>query len=282
MSELIPVCFVVKVTPFSSAVPADCIFCDAPPLPDDDAASEGPSPPVASSFVQELFQAQYRSSLTCPHCQKQSNTFDPFLCISLPIPLPHTSIVSQCGRIKLERERFHAPLSLNYSNLQSCWSNHAGSVPTGYLLPSVRDTPVLAFALVPVILHPVGWNSSRDAAARDVFIVRSRCRWNANGSERGLPERSAVVTLYSFMRCMFGMLAVKQARPPMVSLVPQPLSAPKQGCTGSAMLPQSCTCIAWPGPICILAEVAQQPHPLRETLLSTLALEQTPQHCTRP
>uniref|UniRef100_A0A7N8X243 ubiquitinyl hydrolase 1 n=1 Tax=Mastacembelus armatus TaxID=205130 RepID=A0A7N8X243_9TELE len=42
------------------------------------------------SFVQELFQAQYRSSLTCPHCQKQSNTFDPFLCISLPIPVPHT------------------------------------------------------------------------------------------------------------------------------------------------------------------------------------------------
>ncbi|XP_054068127.1 ubiquitin carboxyl-terminal hydrolase 31 isoform X2 [Rissa tridactyla] len=34
--------------------------------------------------------AVQRSSLTCPHCQKQSNTFDPFLCISLPIPLPHT------------------------------------------------------------------------------------------------------------------------------------------------------------------------------------------------
>ncbi|KAM9773926.1 ubiquitin carboxyl-terminal hydrolase 31-like [Syngnathus typhle] len=46
--------------------------------------------PVPGSFVQELFQAQYRSSLTCPHCQKQSNTFDPFLCISLPIPVPHT------------------------------------------------------------------------------------------------------------------------------------------------------------------------------------------------
>ncbi|KAJ8254263.1 hypothetical protein COCON_G00208750 [Conger conger] len=39
------------------------------------------------SFVQEHFQAQYKSSLTCPHCLKQSNTFDPFLCISLPIPL---------------------------------------------------------------------------------------------------------------------------------------------------------------------------------------------------
>uniref|UniRef100_A0A3Q2YSG7 ubiquitinyl hydrolase 1 n=1 Tax=Hippocampus comes TaxID=109280 RepID=A0A3Q2YSG7_HIPCM len=42
------------------------------------------------SFVQEHFQAQYKSSLTCPHCLKQSNTFDPFLCISLPIPLRQT------------------------------------------------------------------------------------------------------------------------------------------------------------------------------------------------
>uniref|UniRef100_A0A8C6T8L7 ubiquitinyl hydrolase 1 n=1 Tax=Neogobius melanostomus TaxID=47308 RepID=A0A8C6T8L7_9GOBI len=64
-----------------------------PPIEEDDPSVEGPSPPLsAGSFVQELFQAQYKSSLTCPHCQKQSNTFDPFLCISLPIPLPHTRI----------------------------------------------------------------------------------------------------------------------------------------------------------------------------------------------
>ncbi|XP_019949735.1 ubiquitin carboxyl-terminal hydrolase 31 [Paralichthys olivaceus] len=62
-----------------------------PPIEEDDQSIEEPSLPLsAGSFVQELFQAQYRSSLTCPHCQKQSNTFDPFLCISLPIPLPHT------------------------------------------------------------------------------------------------------------------------------------------------------------------------------------------------
>ncbi|KAK2097698.1 Ubiquitin carboxyl-terminal hydrolase 31 [Saguinus oedipus] len=61
-----------------------------PPSEETDMMPEGPSFPVCSTFVQELFQAQYRSSLTCPHCQKQSNTFDPFLCISLPIPLPHT------------------------------------------------------------------------------------------------------------------------------------------------------------------------------------------------
>ncbi|XP_072239557.1 ubiquitin carboxyl-terminal hydrolase 43a [Leuresthes tenuis] len=62
-------------------------------------SSENPSSPISAStqhprsrhsFVQEHFQAQYRSSLTCPHCLKQSNTFDPFLCISLPIPLRHT------------------------------------------------------------------------------------------------------------------------------------------------------------------------------------------------
>ncbi|KAF7220658.1 ubiquitin carboxyl-terminal hydrolase 43 isoform X1 [Nothobranchius furzeri] len=57
-------------------------------------AEEGLLPdPIQShqhSFVQEHFQAQYKSSLTCPHCLKQSNTFDPFLCISLPIPLRQT------------------------------------------------------------------------------------------------------------------------------------------------------------------------------------------------
>lgn len=39
-----------------------------------------------NSFVHDLFQAQFRSSLTCPNCQRQSNTFDPFLCVSIPIP----------------------------------------------------------------------------------------------------------------------------------------------------------------------------------------------------
>ncbi len=39
-----------------------------------------------NSFVMEVFQAQFRSSLTCHSCERQSNTFDPFLCVSLPIP----------------------------------------------------------------------------------------------------------------------------------------------------------------------------------------------------
>lgn len=39
-----------------------------------------------NSFVQAVFRAQFRSSLTCPRCQKQSNTFDPFHCISVQLP----------------------------------------------------------------------------------------------------------------------------------------------------------------------------------------------------
>ncbi len=38
------------------------------------------------SFVVDVFHAQFRSSLTCPSCERQSNTFDPFSCVSLPIP----------------------------------------------------------------------------------------------------------------------------------------------------------------------------------------------------
>uniref|UniRef100_A0A3Q4FY46 ubiquitinyl hydrolase 1 n=1 Tax=Neolamprologus brichardi TaxID=32507 RepID=A0A3Q4FY46_NEOBR len=65
----------------------DRVHEDEVPSPD---PSQSQQPRVQHSFVQEHFQAQYKSSLTCPHCLKQSNTFDPFLCISLPIPLRQT------------------------------------------------------------------------------------------------------------------------------------------------------------------------------------------------
>src|SRR6218665_562555 len=37
------------------------------------------------SIVFDLFQAKYRSTLTCPSCHRQSDTYDPFLSVSLPI-----------------------------------------------------------------------------------------------------------------------------------------------------------------------------------------------------
>ncbi|XP_016304425.1 LOW QUALITY PROTEIN: ubiquitin carboxyl-terminal hydrolase 43-like [Sinocyclocheilus anshuiensis] len=63
-------------------------------------------PGTRHSFVQEHFQAQYRSSLTCPHCLKQSNTFDPFLCISLPIPLRQTRALNVILLFSTEGQRF--------------------------------------------------------------------------------------------------------------------------------------------------------------------------------
>ncbi|XP_074081704.1 ubiquitin carboxyl-terminal hydrolase 43 isoform X2 [Macrotis lagotis] len=58
------------------------------------------------SFVQNHFQAQYRSSLTCPHCQKQSNTFDPFLCVSLPIPSCQTRSLNVTLLFQSRSQRF--------------------------------------------------------------------------------------------------------------------------------------------------------------------------------
>ncbi|KAJ8344652.1 hypothetical protein SKAU_G00288450 [Synaphobranchus kaupii] len=98
-----------------------------PPI-EDCGALEGPSFPLTDdSFVQELFQAQYRSSLTCPHCQKQSNTFDPFRCISLPIPLPHTrplyiTVVYQGKCSHCMRIGVAVPLSSTVSRLREAVS----------------------------------------------------------------------------------------------------------------------------------------------------------------
>ncbi|NXI62332.1 UBP43 hydrolase, partial [Anseranas semipalmata] len=61
--------------------------------------------PCAQSFVQSHFQAQYRSSLTCPHCLKQSNTFDPFLCVSLPIPVRQTRALNVTLALQREGRR---------------------------------------------------------------------------------------------------------------------------------------------------------------------------------
>ncbi|XP_035229303.1 ubiquitin carboxyl-terminal hydrolase 31-like isoform X2 [Stegodyphus dumicola] len=39
-----------------------------------------------NSFVHDLFQGQFRSSICCLGCGQFSNTFDPYLCVSLPVP----------------------------------------------------------------------------------------------------------------------------------------------------------------------------------------------------
>lgn len=45
-----------------------------------------------NSFVHAVFQAQFCSTVTCPRCDRQSNTFDPFLCVSVPVPQNHYGV----------------------------------------------------------------------------------------------------------------------------------------------------------------------------------------------
>ncbi|XP_054168355.1 ubiquitin carboxyl-terminal hydrolase 31-like [Oppia nitens] len=59
-----------------------------------------------SSFIHDLFQAQLRSSLVCRSCGKHSNTFDPYLCLSLPVPirLTHTLLINSVFLDRKPRE----------------------------------------------------------------------------------------------------------------------------------------------------------------------------------
>lgn len=52
---------------------------------DEELASEASSI-NGESFVLKLFQALHSSTLTCPSCGERSRTFDPYLCVSLPLP----------------------------------------------------------------------------------------------------------------------------------------------------------------------------------------------------
>uniref|UniRef100_UPI00398E3989 ubiquitin carboxyl-terminal hydrolase 43a isoform X2 n=1 Tax=Pristiophorus japonicus TaxID=55135 RepID=UPI00398E3989 len=94
------------------------------------------------SFVQELFQAQYRSSLTCPHCLKQSNTFDPFLCVSLPIPLRQTralnvTLVFQCKNQRYLRIGLAVPLLGTVAALRKMVAEEGKMTPDQLILTEI-------------------------------------------------------------------------------------------------------------------------------------------------
>ncbi|XP_009461606.1 PREDICTED: ubiquitin carboxyl-terminal hydrolase 43 [Nipponia nippon] len=114
---------------------------------EDRSGGAGSSPPAAQhprgqSFVQSHFQAQYRSSLTCPHCLKQSNTFDPFLCISLPIPLRQTralnvTLVLQCERWRFVRVGLAVPLRGTVAELREMVAREGHIPPEQVILAEV-------------------------------------------------------------------------------------------------------------------------------------------------
>uniref|UniRef100_A0A0K8VGK2 ubiquitinyl hydrolase 1 n=1 Tax=Bactrocera latifrons TaxID=174628 RepID=A0A0K8VGK2_BACLA len=100
-----------------------------------------------NSFVQAVFQAQFRSSLTCPRCKKQSNTFDPFHCISVQLPqlMQQTIFVTV---VYLQRDPRQVKIGI--------------SVPTGSPIVALReqlqaDTGILGKHMVLVDISKEGF-----------------------------------------------------------------------------------------------------------------------------
>ncbi|XP_067315619.1 ubiquitin carboxyl-terminal hydrolase 43a isoform X2 [Pseudorasbora parva] len=118
------------------------------PLELEESPCPGPAnsqqPGTRHSFVQEHFQAQYRSSLTCPHCLKQSNTFDPFLCISLPIPLRQTRALNVTLVFNNEGQRFlkvglAVPLFGSVSTLRAMVAEEGKISPDQVILTEINS-----------------------------------------------------------------------------------------------------------------------------------------------
>ncbi|NXB97488.1 UBP43 hydrolase, partial [Vidua chalybeata] len=102
-----------------------------------------------------------RSSLTCPHCLRQSNTFDPFLCISLPIPLRQTrplnvTLVLQCERWRFVRVGLAVPLLGTVADLREMVARH-GRVPAEQvILAEVSPRGLLRSLADPEALRAAG------------------------------------------------------------------------------------------------------------------------------
>ncbi|XP_052895389.1 ubiquitin carboxyl-terminal hydrolase 31 [Anopheles moucheti] len=119
-----------------------------------------------NSFVQAVFQAQFRSSLSCPTCGKQSNTFDPFYCLSVPLPqLSQQPVLvkviyssQQPKQVKLGlgiphgspvlalREQLHADTGISLDRMiltEICESGFSRVFCDSHLMSSVRENDPL-------------------------------------------------------------------------------------------------------------------------------------------
>ncbi|NXD44610.1 UBP43 hydrolase, partial [Copsychus sechellarum] len=102
-----------------------------------------------------------RSSLTCPHCLKQSNTFDPFLCISLPIPLRQTralnvTLVLQCERWRFVRVGLAVPLLGTVADLRAMVAREGRIPPEQVILAEVSPRGFLRSLSDPEALRAAG------------------------------------------------------------------------------------------------------------------------------
>lgn len=60
------------------------------------------------NFIKQLFWAQFKSAIQCPNCQHESITFEPYVCISLPVPVQdvHAVFISVVYRNSARNRKF--------------------------------------------------------------------------------------------------------------------------------------------------------------------------------
>ncbi|NXM82300.1 UBP43 hydrolase, partial [Oenanthe oenanthe] len=119
-----------------------------------------------------------RSSLTCPHCLKQSNTFDPFLCISLPIPLRQTralnvTLVLQCERWRFVRVGLAVPLLGTVADLRAMVAREGRIPPEQVILAEVSPRGFLRSLSDPEALRAAGEAAPSPSFPRPAGCPRS-------------------------------------------------------------------------------------------------------------
>ncbi|XP_050667037.1 ubiquitin carboxyl-terminal hydrolase 31 [Leptidea sinapis] len=109
-----------------------------------------------SSFVQAVFQAQYRSALTCAKCDRTSCTFDPFHCVSVQLPTrPATAQPSPL------------PVNVVYVNQQPRQVRIGVELPANATMEDLRtvlhtDTGVEREHIILAEINETGWCVARN------------------------------------------------------------------------------------------------------------------------
>lgn len=98
-----------------------------------------------NSFIQSIFQAQYRSSLSCSRCRTQSNTFDPFQCISVQLPQFHkqsiyVTVVYTSQQPRQVQIGLNLPSGASISELRAVLESDTSIDKTNMLLTEIGDS----------------------------------------------------------------------------------------------------------------------------------------------
>eukprot|EP00106_Octopus_bimaculoides_P013296 XP_014780738.1 PREDICTED: ubiquitin carboxyl-terminal hydrolase 15-like [Octopus bimaculoides] len=100
------------------------------------------------TIIYQMFRGLYQSSLTCLKCRRQSNTYDPYLCLSLPLPqicnrAIYIIIVYLDPNVTLKRIGILMKNTETFGDLRKCLSQLPSQYPAipklKYLLCQIDD-----------------------------------------------------------------------------------------------------------------------------------------------